>query len=152
MKKFLILLFVTCSLNVFSQIDASSKTVLDKYVIGYDSEKTLIEKGVDIHDVNSTEYPKDVTIVRLSQYNNLKMVTLVFVEHTLYSVRYFPLKDKKIEKYFVTLNKNYKIRYNRQMWYNDYLVIEYDPDSEDMESFVHYDVKLLEKYPQYKDF
>jgi hypothetical protein len=56
---------VISSLNVFSQIDAKSKTVLNDFILGYDNTKSLIKKGVDINPVNITEY-EDVLIIRLN--------------------------------------------------------------------------------------
>lgn len=155
MKKILLLLFVTCSLNVFSQIEAKSKTVLKDFVLGYDSEKSLIKKGIDINEVNTTEFKEDVTIVKLDQYFYGKDVSLVFVNHTLYSVRYYVYTDGQYERYKAKLYKTYNVLHydGEYSWFNKYVSIEYNLGADnEPESFVHYDIKLLEKHPQYKDF
>ena len=59
MKKLLLFLFVTCSLNVFSQVDRESKTVLKTFILGYDSEKTLSKK-VNFDSSNTAWHSFDV--------------------------------------------------------------------------------------------
>jgi hypothetical protein len=156
MKKILLLLFVTCSLNVFSQVDAKSKTVLKDFVLGYDSEKSLIKKGIDINEVNTTEFKEDeVTIVRLDQYFYGKDVSLVFVNHTLFSVRYYVYTEGQYERYKNKLYKSYNVLHyeGEYSWFNKYISIEYNLGADnEPESFVHYDSNLLKKYPQYKDY
>jgi len=149
------ILFVTCSLNVFSQVDRELKTVLKDFILGYDSETSLIKKGIEINDVNTVRFDGSLTIVRLMEYEYSKDVTLIFVNHTLYSVRYFVTTNRQYEKYKSKLYQTYNVLNSgdNDSWFNKYVTIEYNiGEDTEPESFVHYDIKLLEKYPQFKDF
>jgi len=155
MKKLLIVLFVTCSLNVFSQINRESKTVLKDFILGYDSEISLKQKGIEINDVNTVRFDGSLTIVRLLEYDYTKDVVLVFVNHTLYSVRYFVTTERQYLKYMDKLYRTYNVQdfQGVRIWFNQYVIVEYNVgEDNEPESFVHYDIKLLEKYPQFKDF
>lgn len=149
-------LFVTCSLNVFSQVERELKTVLKDFVLGYDSENSLIKKGIEINDVNTVRFDGSLTIVRLLEYDYTKDVVLVFVNHTLYSVRYYVHTNNQYERYKNKLYKTYNVQHyqGEYSWFNKYVLIEYNLDSDDnwSESFIHYDIELLKKYPQFKDF
>lgn len=160
MKNIILFLFVFCTLNVYSQVDGKSKTVLKDFVLGYDSEKSLIKKGVEINEVNITEahiteINGSVKIVRLNQYFYGKDVVLVFVDNTLYSVRYYVYTSHQYERYKTKLYKTYNVQYMNYeySWFNKYIYIEYvKGEDNEPESFIHYDIKLLKKYPQFKDF
>lgn len=155
MKKLILFLFVISSLNVFSQVEAKSKTVLKDFVLGYDSEKSLVKKGLDINEINTTEFNDSITIVRMDQYFYGKDVVLVFVANTLYSVRYYVYTTGQYDRYISRLYKTYNVLHyqGEYSWFNKYVTIKYDVgDDNEPESFVHYDTKMLEKYPQFKDF
>ena len=116
MKKILLLIVFTVLVSTgFSQVHAGDKTVLGKFILGYDSRESLKKKDIDINDANSTSFEKGhVVIAVLDEYTYRKFITLVFIDNTLYSVRYYPLKDKRVEKYFDTLNARYHIDYTMQ--------------------------------------
>lgn len=154
MKKFLLVLVVLLySVTVFSQIDAKSKTVLNDFILGYDSEQSLIKKGIEINESNRTLFNDDkVKTVRLNEYFYGKDVVLVFVDNTLYSVRYYVYNNNQYERYIKKLNLKYTINETNVEWCNKYLLIKYDMGEDDVpESFIHYDVSLLIKYPQCVD-
>ncbi len=155
MKKILLLIVLAFTIATgYSQVDAKQKTVLGKFILGYDSPKSLSVKDVDINEANSTSFENGrIVIAVLDEYTYKKFIFLVFIDNTLYSVRYYPLKDKRIEKYFNQLSQTYYVDYTRQQWSNKYLIIMYDPDGEDdKESFVHYDKIMYEKYEQFRSF
>ena len=144
-----------CTLNVFSQVEAKSKTVLKDFILGYDSEQTLLKKGIIFNEKTATQFTENVIIVRLWKYDYLKDVTLVLVDNTLYSVRYYVYTTNQYERYKNKLYKTYNVLHyqGEYSWFNKYITIKYDlGEDNEPESFVHYDAKLLEKYPQYKDF
>lgn len=64
--------------------------------------------------------------------------------------------DRKTEKLVLNYKKYLNTKYNAfdtlKHWFNEYVDIVYDYDGNEMEYFVHYDIVLLQKYPQYKDF
>jgi hypothetical protein len=156
MKKFILALIVLLfSTTVFSQVGANSKTVLKYFILGYDSKESLIKKGVDINDANTTDYPDNVTIVRLDEYSFKKDVVLLFVDNTLYSVRYYVYNDNQYQRYLNILYKKYNVLHfnGEYSWFNEYINIEYEiGDDNERESFIHFDKILLKKYPQFKDF
>jgi hypothetical protein len=80
---------------------------------------------------------------------------LVFVDNSLYSVRYYVSTENQYQRYKKKLYKTYNVLHyqGEYSWFNKHITIEYDMGGDnELESFVHYDTKLLEKYPQYKDF
>ncbi len=155
MKKILLLLVLAFTFATgYSQVDAKQKTVLGKFILGYDSMESLKLKDVDVNESNSTEFDNGhVVVAVLDEYTYKKFIFLVFIDNTLYSVRYYPLKDSRVEKYFDFLDKNYQIDFMIQQWSNNYVLVIYDPDGEDdKESFVHYDKAMYEKYEKFRDF
>lgn len=156
MKKLLIVLvLLISSTTIFAQsFHIKEKTVLNKFVLGFDSEQSLINKGIEIDELNKTEMD-DITIIRIKEHQYklyINTVVLVLVDNTLYSVRYYPRTDKRIEKYMTFLDTKYNTYFSKQIWFNQFIEIEYDVDGNENESFIHYDSGLLKKYPQYKDF
>jgi hypothetical protein len=156
MKKILLLLIITLSLvgRSYSQIDLKSKTVLNNFILGYDTEESLKKKGIEIIDGVNSEMFGDIQKIRIDEnfyQQQSNVVVLTLINNELFSVRYFPLKEKRIEKHFEILNKKYTTRYTRQEWYNENIQIDYDPNGEE-ESFVYYDIKILKKYPNYLGF
>jgi hypothetical protein len=154
MKTLLMLFCLLFSLNSFSQKDAKAKTVLNKFILGYDNEKTLKEK-VDMNELNYYSFDNDVTRITLNEYvykqRTIKVV-LLLIDNNLYGVRYYPKNDKMLFKYQDYLDKNFESKFIKQEWHNNYIQVNYDIDGNYNESFVHYDIELLKKYPQYKDF
>ena len=156
MKKLLIILILlVCATPIFAQhYHIKEKTVLNEFVLGFDTEKSLADKGIEIDELNKIVMD-DVTIIRIKEYQyriNISTVVLVLVNNHLFSVRYYPRTDKRIVKYMTFLDTKYNTYFNKQAWFNQFVEIEYDVDGNEDESFVHYDSGLLKKYPQYKDF
>jgi hypothetical protein len=154
MKNLLFLFVMLLSLNSFSQKDAKDKTVLNKFILGYDSEKTLKEK-CDITELSYHEFDGNVTKITLNEHiykqRSVKVI-LLLVNDNLYGVRFYPKNDKMLVKYEEYLDTNFESKFTKQEWHNNYIQIDYEMDGNYDESFVHYDIALLKKYPQYKDF
>lgn len=152
---FSILMLLFLSTNTFSQVDADKKTVLGDFILGYDSEKSLIKKGLDINELNTTLFDDSVSIVRFDEYFFVKDVSLLFVNNTLYSVKYVPHKKNKCLRYSKKLSSTkYNMEYKGNTfinWFNSYVEIYLEKDENGEQYFIHYDSKLLKKYPQYKD-
>ena len=160
MKKNLMLFVIIflCVGNVFSQFDIKSRTVLNKFVLGYDNEKTLSQK-VEFDELSVyTDYDGkcEVTKITLTEYMyklNAVKVVLLLVDDNLYGVRFYPKNDKMVMKYESILNSTiYNSYFTKKEWFNKYVIIYYNIDGNFEESYVHYDVNLLRKFPQYMDF
>lgn len=156
MKKLLLIIFVGISIMGYSQ-SIKSRTVLNKFILGYDNEKTLSEK-IQFDELNIYyEYDgaNEITKITLDQYD-YKLATvkiiLIIINDELYSVRYYPKTDKAFQRYIKYLNTEFNILgYVKQKWDNESIEIIYEIDGEFQESFVHYYLPLLKKYPQYKN-
>lgn len=165
MKNLLVILIMLLSFNSFSQIDIKAKTVLSKFILGFDTEKTLKEK-IDMNGLNSYDFDdvNKITRITLDEYfykQRAVKVVLLLVNNDLYGVKYYPKNENTYQKYLNLLDKNYN-RLNVQgsdyeSWFNSYIEIFYELDPTDIngnfdEYFIHYDSELLKKYPQYKTF
>ena len=73
------------------------------------------------------------------------------VNNRLYGVRFYPKDDvnyiKKYRQYLSTTFKTYPK--DNDAWITDKVVVHREMDGNYEESFVHYDVKLFVKYPEY---
>lgn len=97
------------------------------HVLNYNNEIKLLQSQLLKNEISEKEYYK--SIFKLKQKDQTS--------------------DENLSKYITILNTKYKIRYYNQEWYNDNVIIRYELiDNE--ESFIHYDSKLLKKYPDYE--
>jgi len=157
MKQILLVLLLILSTSVFSQT-LKNKTVLGKFVLGYDTEKSLSEK-IGFDEINiDYEYDgkAEITFIRINEYMykfNAVKIVLVLINDDLYSVRYYPKNDKNFYKYRKYLSTEYNIMSKNieKSWFNKYIEVDYDMDGNYDESFIHYYIPLLNKYPQYKN-
>lgn len=149
MKSILLLIFIFFSVNIYSQ-----EKFLSRFELGVDSIES-ISKKIDInYDLNvDTEYDGKVEIDRITYYQvyNGKFV-LLLINNKLFSIKFCPENDKIFYKHLKLLNTRYEVRMIDKAWYNYKILILYHMDDKYNESFVYYDIKLLEKYPEYRDF
>lgn len=155
MKKILLFILLIVSTSFFSQ--NNQKAILyNNFTLGIDKYKEIQDK-VGFSDFDSYfEYDgkKEVAIITCVDYfyrlREAKL-TFKFVDDVLYSVMYYPegknqTKEKNLHRYFLELNRKYKVRHTNQEWYNDFITIKYINN----EYFIHYDNNLLKKYPDYQ--
>lgn len=155
-RLFTLLLLVNISLLGYSQ-SMKSRTVLNKFVLGYDSERSLSDKvGFDelsvYYEYDGKAELSKITIDQYQYKMGVVKVELILINDELYSVRYYPNNDRAFQRYVKYLNTEFNILgYVRQSWFNEVVEINYEIDGNYNESFVHYYIPLLKKYPQYKN-
>lgn len=145
-------------LGSIKNASAQDVKIMGKFELGKDSLETLVKK-IDIDELNLyTEFDgnNEYDIIRYDYYkynrDRVKIV-LFLVNNKLYGVRYYP-KDNVISvtQYRQYLNVFYK-KYPKDddTWMTPNVVVHREIDGNYEESFVHYDAKLLTKYPQYRE-
>lgn len=157
MKKIIIFLtLVFYVVSGYSQFNIKGHTVLNKFVLGFDNEKSLERKGVDIieeltvHTFGENPLIRKVVINEHFFKNQVSSVVLLLVNDELYSVRIYPrsnYSDRRINAHMDLLNNKYKTIFQRQEWENDFVNVKYCPESEE-ESFLYLDKSLANKYPK----
>lgn len=137
---------------------AQDVKILNKFDLGKDSLETLVKK-IDIDELNLyTEFDgiNEYDIIRYDfyKYNKERVKIILFlVNNKLYGVRFYP-KDNvnSINQYRQYLSSVYK-KYPKDddTWVTPKVVVHREIDGNFEESFVHYDAKLIIKYPQYRE-
>lgn len=173
MKYILLLLVFFCSANIYSQ----DIKILDEFILGKDSIESISRK-IKINELNiytqnfGNLILQKITYDKFNYKANKNKIILILVNNKLYSIRFYPKTDDLYLKYLNYLNTNYKIydikdrkikipndkNFNNKIWVHTKVLIEFDDmqyddiDNKYIQSFIHYDVKLLVKYPDYKNF
>lgn len=155
------IILVSIFLVVFGSIrsaTAQDVKILNKFELGKDSLETLVKK-IDIDELNLyTEFDgnNEYDIIRYDFYKYNKdrvKIVLFLVNNRLYGVRYYPKDDINAvnwyRQYLGTVYKKYPK--DDDTWVSPKVMIHREIDGNFDESFVHYDVKLLVKYPQYRE-
>jgi hypothetical protein len=149
MKNVLFLVFIFISVNVYSQ-----EKIFNKFVLGVDSIESISNK-IDINfELNvDTEYDGKVETDKITYYQvyNGRFV-LLLINNKLFGVKFYPDNDKIYYKHLKLLNSKYETKMIDKAWYNSKTLILYHMDNNYDEAFVYYDIKMLEKYPEYKNF
>lgn len=153
-----LLILVAFILEGYESQNNKDRTVLNNFILGIDNSSTITKK-IQIDELNvEFEYDgvAEVTKITTDQYlykGTICKISLLLVDDNLYAVQYYPKNDKKIENYRKMLWTKYNVLDQSQnhFWFNSYIEVKYNEDGNNEASFIHYDLKLLKKYPQYKD-
>lgn len=154
------IIFITILFLLLGLVDnarAQDTKILGKFELGKDSLESLVKK-IDIDELNlytefdgNNEY--DVVRYDFYKYNKERVkIVLFLVNNKLYGVRYYPKDDQKsVNSYRQYLGVAYK-KYPKDddTWVSPSVMVHREIDGNYDESFVHYDVKLLVKHPQYR--
>jgi hypothetical protein len=166
------ILFLALFLSFGVLISETKSEELSKFKLNKDTKKVVIDKlEQDSFIENRIFDGVTATTIIVDDELNYNKYEFKFIgnsinsiDDTLYSIKYYPCVvynnikinskktkkcQKQIEKYIVSLNKNYNIIFNRQEWSDEETLIEYRTIKND-DFFIHYNKKLLLKYPKYK--
>jgi hypothetical protein len=156
MKTLLSILLLFLTTNVFSQ-GYKERTVLKNFMLYYDSEKTIKNK-TNFNELNSYDYGLNDNVIKITidEYMYKQQackIVLLLVNNDLYAVKYIPKNEKRCLKYEKILNTEYNIeeQNNSSHWFNSSIEIYLEEDGNGEKSFIHYDIELVKKYPQYKN-
>lgn len=158
-RTILLITMIMLTLGFMEKLKAQDVKILNKFELGKDSLESLVKK-IDIDELNlNTEFDgnNEYDVIRYDfyKYNKERVrIVLLLVNNRLYGVRFYPKdNDDYVNRYRQYLNVTYK-KYPKDddTWLSSKVMVHREIDGNFDESFVHYDVKLLVKYPQYKDF
>lgn len=153
MKKLLVILFILVS-NTLCANDIAYK-VLDVFILGDSIQNVLPLVKVDsLITQYDNDNKLDKVIVNNFYFNkNSVKIVLLFVNNRLYGVRYYPINDKEFYKYLNYLDRICKIYSRYRIWnYYNRILIEYDMIEKGfVDTYKHYDVNMVLKYPDYKN-
>jgi len=154
------ILLISASIFLESYIPKNTKdrTVLNNFILGVDNSSTLSKK-IQLDELNvEFEYDGIVEITKITSDHylyrgSLCKVSLLLINDNLYAIQYYPKNDNRSEKYRNMLWTKYNVLDQNQnhFWFNCCIEIKYNEDDNNDKSFIHYDLNLLKKYPQYKD-
>ena len=151
MKLFLIFLILVIPFD----IDYRQHKVLDVFVFGDNIENVIqlinIDTLITEYDtIKNNRIDKIICGNFLFGENNVEIV-LLFVNNELYGIRYYTTTRREMLNYHDYLNRIYKSYSSHKIWYyNEIILAEYHMDvinKRFVESFKHYDVQLVLKYP-----